>query len=281
MIRYLAVICTLLASLSAAEGADTRPEDIGAQHLDSIGTAEARPAVKSLGIQGTLRFKVIVGGVGEASGTWQRFSEQRKSNFAMKFGGSDWWGERFVFDGDQTYFAAATSSHQRSAFGEFVRSHDFIIKDGLFGGELSTDWAPQNLDRSRVKLDYLGMKKIDGRDVQGIEYLSKGNGEMTVRLYFDPETHRHVMTVYLVERGAVRAHHNVFATAHEQEVSYSIEERFSDFQTDNGITLPRHYDLQFSQQPPNGKTSAYEWDMTAERVLGNPTIAPANFQEKQ
>lgn len=284
--RSIALICLLFASFSPALAADKKAEDIVTQHLDSIGTAEARVALKSLGVQGTLRFKIIVGGAGETTGNWQHFSEQRKSNFAMKFGGSDWWGERFVFDGDKTYFAAATSSHQRSAFGEFVRTHDFIIKDGLLGGELSTNWALQGLalqgpDGNRIKLDYLGVKKIDGRDVQAIEYLSKSNGEMTVTLYFDPETYHHVMTIFSVMRGAIRAHHTDTASAHEQEVHYTIEERFSNFQTDNGITLPRHYDLQFNQQPPSGKTSVYDWDMTADKIFANPKIAPANFQEKQ
>ena len=82
-----------------------------------------------------------------------------------------------------------------------------IIKEGLLNGELGTAWALQNIDHHRVKLDNLGRKKVDGRELDAIEYVSKSNGEMTIRLYFDPETHHHVMTVYTVAAGS---HHRAY-----------------------------------------------------------------------
>ena len=61
---------------------------------------------------------------------------------------------------------------------------------------------------------------------------------MTIRLYFDPETHHHVMTVYTESRAATIAQYCI-QNAHQQGLHFSlVEERFSDFQTDNGITLP-------------------------------------------
>ena len=59
--RYIVAICMWLATLSGAVAADTKAEDIVAQHLDSIGTAAARAAVTSLAVQGTLHFKIILG----------------------------------------------------------------------------------------------------------------------------------------------------------------------------------------------------------------------------
>lgn len=277
--RYLLLICLWLAALPPLMAADTKADDIVAQHLASIGTAEARAAVKSLAIQGTLRFKMMVGGAGETSGSWQRLSEERKSKFVMKFGDNRWWGEQFVFDGDKASFAMANSAHQWSALGGFVAGQDGIIKEGLLGGELGTAWALQTIDRHHVKLDNLGRKKVDGRELDAIEYLSKSNGSMTVKLYFDPETHHHVMTVYTVNRAATIAHTDI-ENAHQQETHYILEERFGDFQTDNGLTLPRQYDLRFSQELQNGTTSVYDWAMTADKVLQNPNIAPANFEVK-
>ncbi|MGA7892646.1 MAG: hypothetical protein WCA49_05445 [Candidatus Sulfotelmatobacter sp.] len=194
----------LTSLLGAAAAADTKPEDVVAKNLDSIGTAEARAAVKSRGIQGTLQFKILArgpassdeGATGDATGIWGDVSEQRESNFVMKFGSAAWRGERFVFDGDKTNFAVFTSSHRPSSFGDFVRTQDYLIKEGLLCGALSTAWALENLERSGAKLGYLGLKKIDGRDLQAIEYHSKGNSDMNIKLYFDPETYRHVMTVY-------------------------------------------------------------------------------------
>ena len=59
-----------------------------------------------------------------------------KSNFVMKFGSGPWHGERFAFDGAKTSFAAFTSSHRPSAFGDFILTQDYIIKEGLMGGEV-------------------------------------------------------------------------------------------------------------------------------------------------
>ncbi|MGA7364321.1 MAG: hypothetical protein WBX04_04295, partial [Candidatus Sulfotelmatobacter sp.] len=135
------------------------------------------------------------------------------------------------------------------------------------------------LDPERVKLDSIGLKKIDGHELQGIEYHSKGHTDMTIKMYFDPETFRHVMTVYSY---AVEPNmsHTITDSVNQQEIRYTIEERFSDFQTDNGITLPHHYDLQYSQELQNGSTRVYDWDMTADRILTNLNLDPGNFAVK-
>jgi hypothetical protein len=277
--RSIVVICMWLAGLSGAVAADTKAEDIVAQHLDSIGTAQARAAVTSLAVQGTLRFKIITGGSGESAGSWQRLSEGRKSKFVMKFGDSKWWGEQFVFDGNKASFASANASHRWSALGGFVAGQENIVKDGLLGGVLGTAWALESIDEHHIKLENLGRKKVDSRELDAIEYLSKSNGNMVVKLYFEPETHRHVMTTYTIEMAANIAHTDI-QNARQETIHYALEERFSDFQTDNGLTLPRQYDLRFSQQLQNGNTIVYDWAMTADKVLQNPIIAPTNFVEK-
>jgi hypothetical protein len=274
------VLALLLTGFfGAARAADMKPEEIVAKHLDSIGTAEARAAIKSLAVQGTLHFKLLTGGSGDIPGTWGRVSEQRKSNFVMRFPGGDWRGEQFVFDGNKTWFAAATSTHKQSVLTRFVSSQDFIVKEGLLGGELSTGWALQNLDPNRVKLDYIGLKKVDGHEMQGIEYHSKGHTDMTIKLYFDPETHHHVMTVYsyTVEPNMS---HTITESVNQQEIRYTMEERFSDFKTDNGITLPRHYDLQYTQELQSGSTNVNDWDMTADKLLTNLALDAGNFAVK-
>jgi hypothetical protein len=239
----------------------------------------ARAALKSLAAQGTLRFKVLVGGGGKTPGTWQRLTEQRKSKFVMKFGDNKWWGEQFVFDGDKVSFASATLSHQLSDFGAFVASQDGIVKEGLLGGELGGAWALQSIDHSRVLLDYIGRKKVDGRELDEIDYVSKGTGDIKVKLYFEPETHHHVMTMYSVQRTPIIAHDPV-ANARQKQLIYSLVERFSDFQTDKGFTLPRQYGLRFSEELQNGNTIVYDWTMAADKVIVNPNIDPANFREK-
>jgi hypothetical protein len=276
----LALALSLAGFFYSAQAANSKAEEIVAKHLDSIGTAEARTSVKSMAIQGTLHFKILAGGAGEATGSWGRVSEQRKSNFVMRFGTGDWRGEQFIFDGDKTSFAAATASHQYSAFAQFVSAHDFIVKEGLLGGELSTAWALQNLDPSRVKLDYMGLKKVDSHELEEIEYFSKGAGHISVKLYFDPVTYRHVMTIYSTETAPIGTANGITASVSQDELRYTIEERFSDFQTDNGITLPRRDDLQYTQQLQSGSTTLYDWNMTADRIHDNVDLDPANFRPR-
>ena len=102
---------------------------------------------------------------------------------------------------------------------------------------------------------------------------------MAIKLYFDPETHRHVMTVYSLVWTTGTGH--ATGTHPDQgQNRYTIEERFGDFQTDSGLTLPRHYDLRFTREPQIGASRLYDFDMTADKFLTNIGLDPANFQIK-
>jgi hypothetical protein len=276
----VAVVISLAALLCSAHAADRNPDDLIAKHLNSIGTAEARATLKSLAIQGTLRFKILVGGAGEAVGSWGRVSEQRKSNFVMRFGTGNWRGEQFIYDGSKPTFAAATLTHEYTTFAQFVSGHDFIIKDGILGGVLSTAWALENLDPNRLKLHSIGHKKINGLELEGIECFSKGGSDMTVKMYFDPDTHRHVMTIYSVENVPRNVDNGINRSAQQQQLRYTIEERFSEFQPYEQIMVPHHYDLQYTEELQNGSTRIYDWDMTADNIHSNVQLDPSNFELK-
>jgi hypothetical protein len=276
----VALALSLAAFLCPARAADKKPEDIIAKHLNSIGSAEARAALKSLAIQGTLRFKILVGGAGEAVGSWGRVSEQRKSNFVMRFGTGNWRGEQFIYDGSKATFAAATVTHEYTTFAKFVSGHDFIVKDGILGGVLSTAWALENLDPNRLKLHSIGRKKIDGHELEGIECFSKSGSDMTVKLYFDPDNYRHVMTIYSVENVPRNVDNGINRSAQQQQLRYTIEERFSEFQPYEEIMLPHHYSLQYTEELQNGSTRLYDWDMTTDNIHSNVQLDPSNFQFK-
>ena len=274
-----ALALSLAALLCPARAADKNPDDLIAKHLNSIGTAEARAALKSLAIQGTLRFKILVGGAGEAVGSWGRVSEQRKSNFVMRFGTGNWRGEQFIYDGNKTTYAAATVTHEYTTFAKFVSGHDFIVKDGILGGVLSTAWALENLDPNRLKLHSIGHKKINGHELEGIECFSKGGTDMTVKMYFDPD-HRHVMTIYSVENVPRNVDNGINRSAQQQQLRYTIEERFSEFQPYEAIVLPHHYDLQYTEELQNGSTRIYDWEMTADNIHSNVQLDLSNFEFK-
>src|SRR5579864_7625647 len=181
-LRVLAAFLFLANFCLLSHASDVTPENLVAHHLDSIGTAEARAAVKSRVVQGKLKFTIMVGGGGSVEGSWGRVSEHQKSNFVMRFNSGDWRGEQFVFDGQKAYVAAKTASQRRSVFGDFILSQDYILKEGLLGGELSTSWALQNLEANHPKLTYDGDKKVDGHDVCDLGYHAKHSSDMEIHL---------------------------------------------------------------------------------------------------
>jgi hypothetical protein len=287
-LQFVLFLAALIISIPAS-AENMKPDEIVSRHLNSIGTPDARATIKSRAVQGTLKMHILVGGGGDVTGTWGRVSEQRQSNFVMRFAtGGDWRGEQFIFDGQHTGFATATSSHTRSVFAQFVSSHDYIVKEGLLGGELSTAWALQNLDFTHAKLESIGRKKIDGRELIGLQYFSKSGSDMQVKMYFDPDTFQHVMTEYTLEfsQGIGR---NV-TDIHQYQNRYSIEERFSDFKAVDGLTLPTNYQLLYTEDVINdaatttrsqlGGTRIYDWDMTAEKIQHNLAMDAKNFRVK-
>ena len=66
----------------------------------------------------------------------------------------------------------------------------------------------------------------------------------------------------------------------QQQTRYRVEEKFSEFKTVDGLTLPNHYTIHFTQEPQGGKTTILDWDITANRILQNVTLDPRNFQVK-
>ncbi|MGA2263499.1 MAG: hypothetical protein ABSH28_18945 [Acidobacteriota bacterium] len=171
-----------------------------AKHLGSIGTAEARASIKSRLASGTAEVVLRVGGQGTIFGKGQLLSEGRKLRLAFTFGSSDYPGEQIVFNGERVD-AGQVRPGRRSSLSTFLYSYDVIAREGLLGGVLSTAWPLLDLDARQAKLDYSGLRKIEGRQLHEVKYKAKKNpGDLQVALYFDPETFRHVRTQYHMVR---------------------------------------------------------------------------------
>lgn len=298
-VRTAMVALSLVAASPRLSGAEMKAEDVVARHLDSMGTAEVRSAVKTRIVQGISRYKIVVGGGGEVQGTSALVSEGRKSVIMIKLANGDYRGEQFVSDGDKVSVAATTSSHRRSSFGEFVHSQDQIVSEGLIGGALTTSWALLNLDQNKPKLNFDGDKKVNGRPAYQLTYHSRKKDDLTVHLYFDPETYRHIMTTYTItlasglagfspsisDQAGLTTPSNapgadVTQSARQKQTRYTIEERFSDFKTTDGLTLPTKYAIHFTEELQSGATNVFEWALTADEVSSNQGLDPRNFQVK-
>lgn len=251
--------------------------ELVAQHLNSIADPTIRAGLKSRVVEGSVHFQILVGGAGGLSGTASLASEGEKLQFLMKFLNPQYDGEQFVFDGKKFKVAFSTARQTRSALGNFVLVRNEVIREGLLGGTLSTAWPLLNLDERKAKLKFNGLKKIDGQQLYELDYQPHRSSDLEIKLYFDPETCRHVETtyVYTTKEGLVQG--GAPAQAAQLPSRYRLEEKFSDFKTVDGFTLPTRDEIQLSQEPQSGRTILFEWDLRDLDVSNNRPVDSHNF----
>jgi hypothetical protein len=284
----------------------TNPDELVAQHLDSIASAKNRAAIKTRVAQGPVEFRILVGGAGTLDGKAVLVSEGRKLQFMMKLLNNDYKGEQFIFNGDKDSVAFSTSRQSRSELGNFMFVQDAAIREGLWGGTLSTAWPLLNLNERKAKLSFEGLKKVDGQELYDLRYRPHKSTDLDIHLYFDPQTYRHVKTVYSYSAapsfvdspssgptspasggisGSPTVGTNGAGSAETTRAGqtpnrYRLEEKFSDFKTVDGVTLPTQYDIQLSQELQNGRTTLSDWDIKGLEVTNNMSVDARNFDVK-
>jgi len=295
---YLSIIALLSMStfwfLSSTRPAQTSaqnkkltPEELIARHLDSIGTAEARSKASSRVAGGETKFISRLGGSANVDGQVMMVSSGAKLRFGIKLPLSDYTGEDMAFDGARATTGLLPQG-RRSPLSAFFSSQNLPLREGLIGGTLSTAWPLLRLDQAQPKLDYRGLKKVDGRQLHEVGYRArKGSNDLKVSLFFDPETFRHVRTRYSFEIGArigTRENSN-----QNTETYYSLTEDFDDFRAVDGLTLPHKYKLQLSIQgtsaaavvsapptaqglPNNPASLLHDWTLTIKQIAHNTKI---------
>jgi hypothetical protein len=260
-----------LSSIRSAQAQDKKltSEELIARHLDSIGTAEARSKASTRVASGETKFLARLGGSANVDGQAMMVSSGVKLRFGIKLPLNDYPGEDIAFDGAQAA-AGLLPQGNRSKLSAFLSSQDLPLKEGLIGGTLSTAWPLLRMDKTQPKLDYRGLKKVDGRQLHEVGYRPrKGSGELKVSLFFDPETFRHVRTKYSFEIGATigtRENSNV-----NTESYYTLTEDFDDFLAVDGLTLPHKYKMQFSSEGRGG-SSLHEWTVTIKKIDHNTKL---------
>ena len=255
----------------------TNADELLARHLDSIASPTIRAGLKSRVVEGTVHFAILVGGAGSLNGKAFLVSEGEKWQFMMKFASSDYNGEQFVFDGKKRKIAFATPRQTRSAFGAFLFNHDEVVREGLLGGTVSTAWPLLNLDERKAKLSFNGLKKIEGQKLYELRYSPHESTDLVIKLYFDPETYHHVQTTYAYRFTERIVQGGPGAQAGQLPSHYLLQEKFSDFKTVDGITLPTRDDIQLSREPQTGPTTLYEWDLRDLNVSNNMPVDSRNF----
>jgi hypothetical protein len=271
--RFLAVFFAMVAMLSVCFAKDEmQVAELVKQHLNSIGTEQARAAVKSRATEGNVSFQVENGTSGRQDGKEVFVSDGDKFVVLLKLPNPNYHGERFVSDGKKT-FIAQVKPGAWSRLGDFVMVHNEILTEGLWGGTLSTGWALAHLDERVAKLQDRGLKKVNGRVLRRVDYSPKKHSDLEIELYFEPDTFRHVMTMYSLTISPQMGTSDI-ATARQQETRYRLEERFADFKSVDGLNLPERWTIEFTFENGAG-AMANAQDLTANNVNGITPIAAA------
>jgi hypothetical protein len=284
LIVFAAIIVALVATLSLIAADDKfQAGDFVKEHLNSIGPEQARDAVKNRGAGGTVIFELVTGGTEHQEGKEMLVSEGDKLVSLFDLPNHHYPGERFVSNGKKVY-VAETAASVHSALGEFVMVHNEILTEGLWGGTLSTAWALAHIDERRAKLEDRGLKKVDGRDLHRVDYLPKKPTDLQIELYFEPDTFRHVMTVYSAETSPSMSHSRS-DNLRQGEKHYRLEERFADFKTLDNLSLPSRWTIQFSSDAAgryaaHSDNKTYEFDVTETAISDNIQVNPQNFEVK-
>lgn len=254
-----------------------KPEDVVAKHLESIGTAEARRAVRNLVATGTVVFNIRSGGKGQSGGASLIASEGEMNLLKMVFQASPTYPhELFSYDG-KSFGALHLRPNARSPLGEFFMSHDTLFKQGLVGGALTTSWALLNVAGRNPRLDYEGTKKIGDRQTHELRYMPRKGSDMKIKLFFDAETFQHVRSEYEHTLAAALGGRisTGGASAGKNEVRYKLVEDFSDFRKEGGLMLPHNYKLTLNVQGPISVLQDWTFDLT--QFLFNQQLNPKDF----
>ena len=274
LIRIVSVSVIMLAASLAGFAQKLKPEEVLAKHLDSIGTSDARLAAKSRIAVGEASAKFVSTKDQTVVGRIVLASDGEKNFFGLNMNSTLYPGERFSFDGKDAS-VGYVQQNTRSLLGNFVQSNNMLLKESLLGGTLSSSWIMSNMGENKGKLSFDGLKKVDGKEVYALGYSRKGGGDITVTMYFDKDTFRHVRTEYKRTSSAA------IGLRPEQSSGFSesrlkVTEDFTDFKAEKGLMLPHTYKLVYSISGQNG-TTEIEWNFKLNEFAFNQTLDPKTF----
>jgi hypothetical protein len=217
-----------------------------------------------------------LGNSGRLSGEGTILSDGRKIRIEMSFGHPSYPSENHAFDGENLT-VGIVKPNQRSNLSQFLLEHSFLVKEGLIGGTLTTGWCLLGIEQRKPRLNYKGLKKIEGKELHQLEYKArKGEKSMSVNLYFQPDTFRHVMSKYVFTIPALLGS-SPEESSQLRDRFFRVTEEFDDFHPIDGLSLPHLYRLIFSYE---GQSQTYltEYEIEAADILHNITVDEQAFR---
>lgn len=265
------LLLVLFAQSALSQKAEVK--DVIAKHIASVSNSPAKlKNLTALGeagyIQGSNHQRPWVGkGV--------IVSEGKNLAIAMTFPLDNYPVERINSDGKKLVVQFVRPG-TRSALGEYLVRNEEIIKEGIFGGTLSTAWLLNYPDEKKGSMSMQGTKKVNDREAYIISYSTRAGTGLSVRFFFDVETGRHLRTEY---RRVISAQMGPTPelSARQNETIEEFTEDFGDFKTEGGFTLPRSYKLQLARVT-GGNRREFFYDVALSSFYYNQQLDPATFE---
>jgi hypothetical protein len=247
---------------------ELKPEQLIAKHLESIGPGAKLKELKTIATVGDVHVEYRVGGQANFEGEGNLLSDGMSSRLALKFSAKDYPGEGIVSDGSKI-LVTQISTGKRSNLGQFLFENDFLLKEGLLYGSLTSAWALLHVSANQPKFDVTGIKNIKGRQLYEMKYVSKkGSSGIQTYLYFDPQTFRHVRSQFSSEQVSLES---LDIDKNGTRARYVLTEDFDDFSDVDGLTLPHSYKIDFVIDSRN-KEFAGSWTYTVKQAVRNQTL---------
>jgi hypothetical protein len=271
-ISRLAACCSFCLLLPAAGYAKDRKltaDDLVARHLESLGSAQAR-IVRSRILNGSSEMILRLPTAGRLEGSGNLLSQEGKVRLAIGIVAQEFEGEHLAFDGSRVRIATKRPG-SFTVLTSLIQQADLMLTEGLVGGTLSTAWPLLDLAGRRPRLDYRGLKSVEREQLHELRYRARrGSADLRVTIFFQADTYRHVMTEYrLILPAPMGA--NPAGTHSSADRIYKMVERFADFRTEEGLTLPRSYRLELSVEG-QGPTILMEYVLLFHQIMHNQEL---------
>lgn len=266
------VAAFLLLSAAGASAQDLKPADIIKRHLDAMGTAETRSAMKNHIATGISSFASKLPNK-KTAGKVVIASQDRDLMVIASFASEEYPFEKIGYFNGSASLPHVTAG-ARSPLGAFIADHPTMLSSGLFGGSISVGWAFRD-EAFKGRLSGGGTKKVDGRKAYVIDYFPPTNSsEYTIKLFFDAETFHHVRTEYKHQIAAKPA--DFGKESRQTWVNLTVTEKFADHKPVDGMTLPHTYKISYLTDSNNGLYE-YDWGFTITNYYFNKTLKPDFF----
>ncbi len=279
-LKFCALLfAALLGCAAQASAQKMKAEDVVAKHLEALGKAELRAPTRTRSVTGGIAvvLRNSAGG-GRPEGEALIATDGQKILYITEFKQADYPFERMGFDGKKVTVRQYRPG-RRTAFGEFVLSHEVLFKEGLIGGALSSAWPLLNLAERGAKLGYDGTAKVNGREAHKLSYKPKKGSDLKIKLYFDAQTFNHLRTEYdrvvAATMGPVPG-----SSAGRIDTRYHLAEDFGEFKDEKGLMLPHSYRMEYMVTSEIGPV-LLDWNFQLNNFTFDEPINPALFDTER